>query len=115
MQNQILIDTIKELRRIGKSNDANVWLAVADMLDKPRSRRREVNLDKLNRYTNENSKVVVAGKVLGKGNLDHKIILGAFAISEQAARKVIDAGGEILTLDAMAKRYPDGKGVMIIG
>lgn len=115
MQNPILIDTIQKLKIAGKSNEANIWLAVAKVLNRSRSRRVEVNIERLARYTKDNDKVIVAGKVLAKGSIEHKIELATFAISETAAKKIIDAGGIILTLEDMVNKYPDGKGVVIIG
>ncbi|GIU70973.1 MAG: 50S ribosomal protein L18e [Candidatus Nitrosocaldaceae archaeon] len=115
MQNPVLIDTIQKLKVASKSNNVKIWLAVARMLERSRSRRVEVNIDRIARYTKDGSKVVVPGKVLAKGNIDHKIELAAFAISEAAARKIKEAGGMILTLEEMANKYPDGKEVMIIG
>jgi large subunit ribosomal protein L18e len=42
-------------------------------------------------------------------------MIWCFGISEAAARKVLDAGGKILALDNLINKYPDGKGVRIIG
>ncbi len=115
MQNPILIDTIQKLKVAGKSNEANIWLAVAKMLNRSRSRRVEVNIERLAKCTKDNSKVVVPGKVLAEGNIEHKIEVALFAISETAAKKIIDAGGSILTIEEMINKYPDGKEVIIIG
>ena len=115
MQNPILIDTIQKLKVAGRSNKANIWLAVAKMLNRSRSRRVEVNIERIARYTRDNSRVIVPGKVLAKGDIDHKIELAVFTISETAARKIKDAGGSILTIEDMINKYPDGKEVIIIG
>ena len=115
MQNPILIDTVQKLKVAGKSNEAKIWVAVAKMLNRPRSRRVEVNIERIARYTKDNAKVVVPGKVLAKGNIDHKIELAVFAISETAAKKIKDAGGSILSIEEMINKYPDGKEVIIIG
>jgi large subunit ribosomal protein L18e len=47
--------------------------------------------------------------------LGHKVTLCAYSVSENAARKVIDAGGKVVTFDELIKKHPDGKGVRIIG
>lgn len=115
MQNPMLINTIQNLKVASKKNEANIWLAVAKMLNRSRSRRVEVNIERLAKHTRDNAKVIVPGKVLGKGNIEHKIELAAFAISETAAKKIKDAGGSVLTIEKMLTKYPDGKEVIIIG
>ncbi len=115
MQNPILINTINKLKEAARSNGVGVWLASARMLERSRSRRVVVNIGKIAKYTKDGSKVIVPGKVLSDGNIDHKIILASFAISKMAAKKIKDAGGIILTIDEMINRYPDGKEVIIIG
>ncbi|MEM2856642.1 MAG: 50S ribosomal protein L18e [Candidatus Nitrosocaldaceae archaeon] len=114
MQNP-LCEIIEKLNAAGKSNNASVWVACAKMLQRSRSRRVEVNLERINRYTRDGSKIIVPGKVLAKGNINHKIIIGTFSISQTAAKKIKDAGGSILTIEEMLNRYPDGKEVIIIG
>ncbi|MEO9364282.1 MAG: 50S ribosomal protein L18e, partial [Nitrososphaera sp.] len=52
---------------------------------------------------------------LGTGNLGHKLTVCAFSISESAAKKIGDMGGKVVSLDDLIKKYPDGKGVRIIG
>jgi large subunit ribosomal protein L18e len=59
--------------------------------------------------------VIVPGKILGSGEISHKLTVWCFTISEVATRKILDAGGKILPLDSLIKKYPDGKGVRIIG
>ncbi len=115
MQNQVLIDTVNRLKSASKANKAGIWLAVARILSRPRSRRVEVNISKIAKYTKDGSKVIVPGKVLGSGNIDHKIELASFGISLEAAKKIKAAGGVILTIDEMIEKYPSGKGVIILG
>jgi large subunit ribosomal protein L18e len=59
--------------------------------------------------------VVVPGKVLGSGEMDHKLTVCAFSISNAAVRKITIVGGKVLTLNELMDRHPDGKGVRIIG
>jgi large subunit ribosomal protein L18e len=39
----------------------------------------------------------------------------AFSISETAARKIKESGGNVATFDDLINKHPDGKGVRIIG
>ncbi|MFQ5920586.1 MAG: 50S ribosomal protein L18e [Nitrososphaerales archaeon] len=102
------------LKSASKKNEAPIWLAIAKMLGRPGSRRVEVNLGKIARKTEKGSVVVVPGKVLGSGNIDHKITLCAFSLSQGAAKKVIDAGGKVMSIRDCVEKFPDGSGVSII-
>ena len=59
--------------------------------------------------------IVVPGKVLGSGEMDHRLTVCAFSISEMAAKKITGVGGKVITLNELIDRYPDGRGVRIIG
>ena len=82
---------------------------------KPSSSRRVVNLTRINKATKENDVLFVPGKVLGTGNISHKITLSSFSMSATAANKIIKTGGSIVTYSDMIKKYPTGKGVIIFG
>ena len=47
--------------------------------------------------------------------IDHKLTICTFSISEGAAKKILESGGNIITLDSLIDKYPDGNGVRIIG
>ena len=110
-----LDNTIWTLRNALKKNKVPIWKAVIKQLSRSRSNRREVNIGQLAHVTKDKEVVVVPGKILGSGEISHKLTLWCFTISEVATRKILDAGGKILPLDTLIKKYPDGKGVRIIG
>ena len=101
---------IKDLKQASKKNEAPIWSRLADLALKPSS-RRVVNLARINTGTKENDILFVPSKVLGTGNISHKITLCSFSISTSAANKIIQNGGEIITYSDMIKKYPTGKGV----
>lgn len=105
---------IDELRRAGKQNNAGVWIRVAELLSKPTRSRAEVNLSKINRYAQEGEMVLVPGKVLGAGSLEKKVVVAAYAFSEQAIKKIKAAGGEAITLAEALRRNPRGENTRII-
>jgi len=80
-----------------------------------RSIRREGNISRLSSVTKNGEVIVVPGKVLGSGEMDHRLTVCAFSISEMAAKKITDVGGKVITLNDLIDRYPDGRGVRIIG
>jgi large subunit ribosomal protein L18e len=110
-----LNNTIWTLRNALKKNKVPIWKAVIKELSRSRSNRREVNIGELAHVTKDKEVVIVPGKILGSGEISHKLTVWCFTISELATRKILDAGGKILPLDNLIKKYPDGKGVRIIG
>jgi large subunit ribosomal protein L18e len=110
-----LNNTIWTLRNALKKNKVPIWKAVIKELSRSRSNRREVNIGELAHVTKDKEVVIVPGKILGSGEISHKLTVWCFTISEVATRKILDAGGKILPLDNLIKKYPDGKGVRIIG
>ena len=105
----------KELKQASAKNDAPIWSKLEKLALKPTSARRVVNLTKINSLTKESDVVVVPGKILGTGNISHKITICSFSISNAAAKKIIDSGSQILSFSNMIEKFPTGKGVNIIG
>ncbi|MDP7115849.1 MAG: 50S ribosomal protein L18e, partial [Candidatus Woesearchaeota archaeon] len=62
---------IVELLKKASTDKIPLWKRVASDLSKPTRQRRIVNLSRINRFTKENETIVVPGKVLGDGLLDH--------------------------------------------
>ena len=109
--NNLLLELVEELKRTGTAKKAAIWKTIAEELLKPTRRMREVNLDKINRLTKANDVIVVPGKVLGNGSLDHKVTVSAFSFSESARKKL----GTVLSMQELMKKNPKGSGVRIIG
>lgn len=113
--NPILQNLIQELKRRSREQSINLWNRLANDLEKPTRQRRVVNLSSISRYTKENEIVVVPGKVLGAGNLEHKVTISAFQFSNGAKEKIQKAGAKMITLLELSKENPTGKGIKIIG
>jgi len=105
---------IRMLKKVARDNNAKIWGYVADLLQNPRRLKVEVNLSKINRYTKEGDIVVVPGKVLGSGILEHSITVAAYSYSESARRKILDAGGRVLSIEELVNENPKGSNVKII-
>jgi large subunit ribosomal protein L18e len=115
MTNQVVIQMVRLLKQASIKNDAPIWSKLAKLALKTSSSRRVVNLTKINDVTKENDVIVVPGKVLGTGNVLHKVTLSSFSISNSAAKKIIESGGKIISFSEMIEKFPTGKGVSIIG
>lgn len=115
MTSSIIIQMAKKLHGASKKNNAPIWEHLANLAMKPTRARRIINLGQLDKIVTDNDTVVVPGKVLGTGNLSHKITLCSFSISTGGAKKVIQIGGKIIDIPQLIKDNPTGKGVKIIG
>lgn len=113
--NPELLDLIRFLKKQSKENKAEIWRDVAERLAKPRRKRVVVNLSRLNRYTQKNEIVVVPGKVLGAGEINHPMTVTAFALSEKAREKIKAAKGKTLSFPELIKKNPKGSNIKIIG
>jgi large subunit ribosomal protein L18e len=113
--NPELISTIRLLKKSAKENDAKIWRKVAEALLRTRRKKIAVNLSRVNRYTKEGETVAVLGKVLAAGELDHPVIVSAFAFSQGAMTKIRRAKGKCLSYAELIKKNPKGRGVRIIG
>jgi len=103
------------LKKESRENKARIWRDIADRLSRSRSRRIAVNLSRISRYTKEGETIVVPGKVLGAGIMEHPVNVAAFAFSEQAQSKILRAKGKCLTIPQLMEKNPKGSGVKIIG
>ena len=111
----VIADSVWMLRKASKRTKAPLWKDVELRLLNSRSNRREVNVDKISKFTKEGDVIIVPGKILGAGNLDHSVIVYAYSISKLATSKINEAGGRILALTELIEKYPHGSGVKIIG
>ena len=110
-----LIQLVKELKSASKKNEAPIWSKIAKNALKSNSNKKTINLKKIDRLTDDGNPVVISGKILGTGKLSHKVLISSFSISNSAAKKIKESGGEILQFSDMIQRFPSGKGVKIIG
>ncbi|RLG77386.1 MAG: 50S ribosomal protein L18e [Thermoprotei archaeon] len=112
--NYVLRITIRKLRKVAREHKALVWRYVAELLQRPARRRVVVNVSKINRYSKENEIVVVPGKVLGAGIIDHPVTVAAIGFSRSAVEKIRSAGGRVMHILELIRENPRGSGVRVI-
>lgn len=112
--NVYLYALIRALHKASRDSKAKIWRAVASLLERPKRKRVVVNIYKINKLTRSGDVIVIPGKVLGVGELDHMVRVAALAFSEKAKDKIIKAGGEIMSIDELIKKNPYGSNVKII-
>lgn len=109
-ENNVLATLIRKLQVQKQS----IWKAVAVELARPRRSKVEVNLSKIDEYSDKGAIVLVPGKVLGAGSLSKSVKVAAFNFSE-SARKLIEASGsKMMTIEELLAENPEGTGVVIL-
>lgn len=106
---------ILELRKVCAVQKAALWGRIADDLSRATRQRRAVNISRINRSTAANEVVIVPGKVLGSGAVDHSVTVAAFAFSSSAMKRIQEAKGKTLTIPELLKQNPTGKNIRILG
>ena len=115
-KNPLLKSDLIALEKASKKGEkGSLWDAVKEYLEKSRSRRVAVNVGKISRLTEPGDVVIVPGKVLGGGVIEHKVVVGGFSFSQTARSKIISAGGEALSIKKFIDTYSSHKGVKLIG
>lgn len=105
-----LIDLIDKLQKEKKG----IWKRTAELLAKPRRKRIEVNVSKIDAYAPEGSTILVPGKVLGSGRLSKKLTIAAFMFSDGARKAISEGGAKAISIDELFSQNPDGKSVIIL-
>jgi len=112
--NPELLQLIRFLKKQARETQANIWLDVAKYLSKANRQSVAVNLSQINRHTEKKAVVVVPGKVLGSGALNHPVTVAAFSASEKAKEKLAAAKAKYLSIPELVKENPKGSNVKII-
>jgi large subunit ribosomal protein L18e len=108
------INTRKLIRQL-ENTKILVFKEIASVLKGNRRARPEPNLGHINRVVKDGDVIVVPGKLLGTGALEHKnVTIGALAWSESCIEKVKAAGAKLLSLPQMLEQYPKGSNIRLV-
>lgn len=113
--NPMLLTLIQELKKTSSELDVKMWNDIAKRLEKPLRNWPVVNLEKIDRYVQENETALIPGKVLSVGHLTKKISIAAWSFSEQAVHKIKKAGGTSMSIEKLMKSNPKATNVRILG
>ena len=108
------INLIKTLKKQSSAENAPIWKAVANELNRANRKTKEVNLYHIDKYSGDDETVLVPGKVLGEGVLTHSVTVAAFKFSKEAETKINAAGGKCLKIDELMDVNPKGSNVKIL-
>ena len=114
-ENPERLKIIEKLKKKGKEEPAAIYKAAAKELSRARKNRREINIGKINEITKKGDIVLVPGKVLGSGLLDHKVEIAAFGFTKDAKNKIEKGGSIAMTLDELMGKNPSGSNIKLIG
>jgi len=96
-----------------QAKESPFWRRVAEDLSLSARRRRSVNLSRISHSSKEGETVVVPGKVLGDGEVTHKVTVVAHSYSQKALDKLKAAKCEALTIEEFMKKHPNKSGRII--
>lgn len=113
--NEHLQSLIVALKKKAIESDVKLFKRIASDLERPTRIRRNVNLSRINRFTKENEIIVVPGKVLGSGTLDHSLTIAAYKFSLSALDKIKGSNSNAITINDLIKDEVKGKRIRIIG
>ena len=112
--NPQLNQLINILKEKAYQEEVPLWKDLARRLERPTRRQAEVNISRINRHTSDDETVLVPGKVLGSGALDHKVQVAALDFSQTAVEKILSAGGKCLDITHLVEENPQGSKIKII-
>jgi large subunit ribosomal protein L18e len=104
-RNPTLVETIG----LAKKNNQ---LELAKQLSKPTRLQSKVNLNELNKL--KESKIIIVGKVLGKGEIEKKLEIAALGFSESAKEKLKKSGSKIMIIKEYLENNKNIEGVKIL-
>jgi len=112
--NKLLRSAIVLLEREARGEKKiGIWKESARLLASGTVMWPEVNVGRLARVGDATA-VFVPGKVLGTGNIEKKLNVGAFSFSASARSKIEQAGGKTYSVEEFVKKYPGGSGVALV-
>ena len=103
------------LEKRAKNTKQNLWRVAGRKVGGPGQNRSLVNVGEIARNTKDGSTVLVAGKVLGSGELGHPVIVGALSFSHGARSKILKSGGKCFDLEEFMNQNKSAKGVVVLG
>lgn len=112
--NAVTKDLIEDLRHRSYDKGAKIWKDLSKRLAKSTRQTPTVNVGVISAHTQAKEQVVVPGKVLGFGELDHPVVVASLGFSARAKEKILQADGECISLFELAERNPKGSNVRLM-
>ncbi len=94
-------------KKLGK--EKNLFKKLAEELNKPRRKKKGVNLWKIQKYANENDVIIVPEKLLAYGDLTKNVKIFALDFSQRAIEKLRENNIEFYYLEDLPNFIKKGK------
>jgi len=112
--NPTLKKLIEELKRKSLEENVKIWRRVAEILERPRRSRAEMNLKHIDGKVKEGEIIVVPGVVLSEGELTKKVTIAAWRFSAKAKEKIRKTGARAISIEELIKENPKGTNVKVM-
>jgi large subunit ribosomal protein L18e len=112
--NEHLHSLIVELKKKAIEADVPMFKRLAYELERPTRSRKIVNLSRINMNTEKDDFVVIPGKVLGSGDLDHPVTIAAYKVSSSALGKISSSKSKVVSINDLVKNGIKGKKIRIM-
>ena len=106
---------ISNLKKSASVKKVNLYDRLAYDLELATRKRRVVNLSRINRFTESGETIVIPGKVLGSGALDHSLTIYAFSYSDGALEIIKNAKAKALPIEDLLAADVKGKKIRLLG
>ncbi len=106
--NPILVETIIA----AKKNEG--WNIIASVLSGSKKNRLNINLEEIDKKSEDGETIVVPGKVLSQGEINKKVKIIALSFSEKAKEKLLKAKIETSNMLEEIKKNPEAKGIKVL-
>ncbi len=90
-----------------------IWRTISKKISGPRKNRVKANLYHINKKTRKDDIIVIPGKVLGIGDLDHNLTIACLEYSKTAKKKIEASGTKLMSIEELLEQNPKGTGVKI--
>ena len=90
-----------------------IWKKVSKKLSGPRRNQVEANLYRINKKTKNNDVIVVPGKILGLGELNHKLTIACLTFSKSAKKKIEASGSKLISIEELFEQNPKGENIKV--
>jgi large subunit ribosomal protein L18e len=114
-ENYFRIKLGNDLERHSRKTKQKIWRSASEDILTSRKNRPEVNVGEISRNSKEGSRILIPGKVLGTGRIDHKVTVGAYSFSKFARVKITSQGGSCLSIRDFVDSSPSVKDVVLLG
>lgn len=108
--NPNLAKLIVELKIASIKNESKIWKRVATELERPTRKRRHINLQDIDKNSNDGETVLIPGKVLATGELTKQVKVAAWQFSASATEKIKDA----ISISQLMKDNPKGSKIKLL-